>query len=94
MLVTLDLPPALLRQATACASARGCSLQTLVVDALNIELATITEAEALRAVDEWAAFEARLQLQPDGSYINPNGIDDDHEFFKNLERIRSGRWDR
>ena len=90
MLVTLDLPPALLRQATACASAQGCSLQALVVDALNIKLANAPKPEAPRPVDEWAEFEARLHLQPDGSYINPNGIDDD-EFFKNLERIRSDR---
>ena len=91
MLVTLDIPPALLRQATACASAQGRSLQDLVVEALSIKLANAPEAEALPAVDEWAAFDANLQLQPDGSCINPNGIDDDHEFFKNLERIRANR---
>ena len=93
MLVTLDLPPALLRQATACASAHGCSLEVFVIDALKDKLADAPDVEAPPTVDESAAFEARLQLQPDGSYINPNGIDDDHEFFKNLERIRLGRWD-
>ena len=93
MLVTLDLPPALLRQATACASAHGCSLQDLVIDALMAKLPISPDAKASLPVDEWAEFQARLQLQPDGSYINPDGIDDDHEFFKNLERIRLGRWD-
>lgn len=91
MLVTLDLPPALLRRATVCARAQSCSLQELVMDALRSRLANAPAADAPPPVDEWAAFEARPQLQPDGSHVNPNGIDDDDEFFKNLERIRSGR---
>ena len=39
---------------------------------------------------EWQAFLATLELQPDGSYINPNGIDDE-EFLQVLEDIRSER---
>jgi hypothetical protein len=93
MLVTIDLPPLLLHQATACANAQRCSLQDIVIDALKDKLPSPPDAEAPPPVDEWAAFQSRLQLQPDGSVINPDGLDDDHEFFKNLERIRSGRWD-
>ncbi|MBK7062123.1 MAG: hypothetical protein IPH51_17080 [Rubrivivax sp.] len=69
-------------------------MQDLVIDALHGKLAHARAAPATVLVDEWAEFEACLQLQPDGSYVNPNGIDDDHEFFKNLERIRSDRRDR
>ena len=93
MLVTLDLPPALLHQATACALPQGCSFQDLVIDALKDKLPDAPDTALPPPVDEWAEFESRLQLQPDGSYINPDGLDDDHEFFKNLERIRSDRWD-
>ncbi len=66
-------------------------MQDLVIDALKDKLPTTPDAQAPSPVDEWAAFESRLQLQPDGSYINPDGLDDDDQFFKNLEEIRSGR---
>jgi len=93
MLVTLELPTDLWRKATALSGARKISLHDLVIDALTAQLANTADTEPPPAIDEWAAFESRLQLQPDGSYINPNGLDDDHEFFKNLERIRSGNRD-
>ena len=37
-----------------------------------------------------AAFAARLQREPDGSYCNPDGIEDER-FFETLESLRSGR---
>ena len=49
--------------------------------------------EASKSSDGRAALRAALIKQPDGSFVNVLGIDDDHVFFKNLERIRLGRWD-
>ena len=92
MNVTLDLPDQLLRRAEACAAGQGCSLQTLVIEALREKLASAAAARLPQPKDEWHEFASRLQLQPDGSYINPDGVEDE-TFFRNLEKIRSGRWD-
>ena len=93
MNVTLDLPDQLLRQAQVRADELGCSLQTLVIQALSEKLASLPAAPEPIAKDGRQELASRLQLQPDGTYFNPDGIEDE-EFFRNLERIRSGRWDR
>ncbi len=90
MKVTLDLPDQLLLRAEACAAERGCTLQAFVIEALTDKLASIAAAQQPAATDGRRALASRLQRQPDGSYVNPDGIDDE-EFFRNLERIRSGR---
>ena len=41
-------------------------------------------------ISEWEAFKAKLILQPDGTYLNPNGIEDER-FFELLESLRSER---
>ena len=89
MNVTLDLPDELLRQAQACALERGCSLQTFVIEALTEKLAPTATVPLAGAKDGRQAWASQLQLQPDGTYFNPGGIDDE-EFFLSLERIRSG----
>jgi hypothetical protein len=91
MKVTLHLPDQLLQQAAACAAERSCSLQTLVIEALSEKLASIAAAPLPEAKDGRQELASRLQLQPDGTYINRDGIEDE-EFFRNLDKIRSGRW--
>lgn len=92
MKVTLDLPDHLFQRAQAAAAERGCTLQDLVIEALTEKLAAVAAAPQPAAIDGRKALASRLQQLPDGSFYNPDGIDDE-EFFRNLEKIRSGRWD-
>lgn len=93
MKVRLDLPDQLLLRAQAAAVERGCTLQDFVIEALTEKLATIGAAPRSASIDGRKTLASRLQLLPDGSFRNPDGIDDD-EFFENLERTRSDRSDR
>ena len=94
MKTTFDLPDPLLRKAKAAAAAEGRPLRDLVADAIEARLAAPPPAPPKRRgeppPDEWAAFISTLELQPDGSYINPNGIDDE-AFYQALDEVRSGR---
>lgn len=93
MKTTFDLPDPLLRRAKAAAAAQGRPLRDLVAEAIEARLAAPPPPLKRRSEpppDEWQAFLATLELQPDGSYINPNAADDD-AFFEALEKIRSER---
>lgn len=93
MKTSFDLPEPLLRRAKATAAQQGRPLRDLVADALAKALDTPSEATVRRSEpppDEWAAYLATLVQQPDGTYINPNGIDDE-AFFDALDDIRAGR---
>lgn len=93
MKTTFDLPDPLLRRAKAAAAAQGRPLRDLVAEAIEARLAAAPPPRQRRSEpppDEWQAFLDTLVLQPDGSYINPNGIDDD-AFFQSLEDLRSSR---
>jgi|GEM_PF-2662871 len=94
MKTTFDLPDPLLRKAKAFAAAQGRPLRDLVAEAIEARLAAPPPAPLQRRseppTDEWQAFLSTLELQPDGSYINPNGTDDP-AFFQALEEVRSGR---
>ncbi len=94
MKTTFDLPDPLMRKAKAAAAAEGRPLRDLVADAIEARLAAPAPAPPKRRSepppDEWAAFLSTLELQPDGSYINPNGIDDE-AFYQALDEVRSGR---
>ena len=93
MKTTFDLPDALLRRAKAAAAAQGRPLRDLVAEAIEARLAAPPPPLQRRSEpppDEWQAFLSTLELQPDGSYTNPNGIDDE-TFFHALEEVRSGR---
>lgn len=89
---TFDLPETLLRRAEAAAAAEGRSLADWVALAVEVKAAAHEEAALARAASEAAlnAFAARLQLMPDGSYFNPDGIEDE-AFFETLESLRTGR---
>ncbi len=93
MKTTFDLPDPLLRRAKAAAAAQGRPLRDLVAEAIEAQLARPPRPMRRRSEppsDEWRDFLATLELQPDGSYINPNGIDDE-AFFQTLEDVRSAR---
>lgn len=92
MKTTFDLPEPLLRRAKAAAAHQGRPLRDLVAEAIEGKLAA-EEAAACAALErdnQWNAFAARLQKQPDGSYFNPEGIED-QAFFEALEEIRRER---
>jgi hypothetical protein len=92
MKTTFDLPDPLLRQAKAAAADQGRPLRDLVAEALAEKLAALAVAKGARKSrdKEWKAFEAKLQKQPDGSYINPE-IPEDDNFAEILESIRAER---
>ena len=93
MKTTFDLPDPLLRKAKAVAAAQGRPLRDLVAEAIEARLAAPPPPLQRRSeppADEWQAFLSTLELQPDGSYINPNGIADP-AFFQALDDVRSGR---
>ena len=93
MKTTFDLPDPLLRRAKAAAAAQGRPLRDLVAEAIEARLAAPQPPLQRRSEpppDEWQAFLATLELQADGSYVNPNGIDDE-AFFQALDDVRSER---
>lgn len=95
MKTTFDLSESLLRKAKATAARQGRPLRDLVAEAIDEKLraqnAATDRAEATLTprAQAWKAFAAKLKRAPDGTYVNPNGIDDDM-FFKNIENLRTG----
>ena len=92
MKTTFDLPEPLLRRAKAAAAHQGRPLRDLVAEAIEGKLSA-DEAVARAAAEQhnaWKAFTQRLQKLPDGTYHNPEGIDDEG-FFETLEAIRAER---
>ena len=94
MKTTFDLPDPLLRRAKAVAAEQGRPLRDLIAEAITDKLASPPPDAPLRRseppADEWKAYLATLERQPDGSYINPNGIDDE-SYFEDLDDIRATR---
>lgn len=94
MKTTFDLPEPLLRRAKAAAAHQGRPLRDLVAEAIDAKLAgesppTGAGKSTPAAADHgWKAFAARLVKQADGTWINPDGIDDER-FFQALEDIRA-----
>lgn len=89
---TFDLPDSLLRRAEAAAAEAGRPLADWVALAVEAKVTAHEEtARALAASDAaLKAFASRLQVLPDGSLYNPDGIEDEG-FFETLENLRSGR---
>ena len=90
MKTTFDLPDPLLRKAKAAAADQGRPLRDLVAEALAEKLAALALVKGTQKPrnSEWTAFKAKLQKLPDGSYFNPDGIDDP-AFFQALEDMRA-----
>jgi hypothetical protein len=94
MKTTFDLPEPLLRRAKAAAAHQGRPLRDLVAEAIDAKLAADGElAGAARSAPAapdhgWKAFAAKLVKQADGTWVNPDGIDDER-FFQALEDIRA-----
>ncbi len=90
MKTTFDLPEPLLRRAKAAAAHQGRPLRDLVAEAIEGKL--VADEAAARAASQqenaWKTFSKRLQKLPDGSYFNPDGIDDEG-FFESLEVVRA-----
>lgn len=89
---TFDLLEPLLRRAEAAAADEGCALERWVELAIEAKV-TAHEDTARALADSDAAlkaFASRLQVLPDGSLYNPDGIEDEG-FFETLESLRSGR---
>ena len=89
---TFDLPDPLLRKAKAAAADQGRPLRDLVAEALKDKLSALGLAKSASRgrISEWKAFEARLQKQPDGSYLNPD-IPEEDNFGEILQALRQER---
>lgn len=89
---TFELPEPLLHRAEAAAADEGCALERWVELAIYARVTAHEEsARALAASDAaLKALASRLQVMPDGSLYNPDGIEDE-AFFETLESLRAPR---
>jgi hypothetical protein len=90
---TFDLPDPLLRKAKALAAQQGRPLRDLVAEAIGEKLEGAMGA--VRAGRErktaWELWKTRLEQLPDGSWFNPEGLEDE-SFFHALDEIRREPW--
>jgi hypothetical protein len=90
---TFDLPDPLLRKAKALAAHQGKPLRDVVAEALAEKLSSATRgAGAAHArTRAWKEYSARLKRLPDGTLVNPEGVDDP-AFFAALDEARRQAW--
>jgi len=97
MKTTFDLPAELVRQAKVLAAQQGRPPAYLVAEAIaeKLEATVAGEAAAPKASavrrEAWERLKSRLERRPDGTWFNPEGIDDE-SFFRSLEEIRREPW--
>lgn len=91
MKTSFDLPEPLLRRAKAAAAEQGRPLRDLVAEAIERCLSQPADVQRRNEppADEWQTYLSTLVRQADGSYVNPNGVDD--AFFEVLDDIRAER---
>ena len=101
MKTTFDLPDPLVRMAKSLAARQGRPLRDLVAEAIAEKLQSPTQVvvggkkipvgrrEGRR--ETWEEWKSHLVQQPDGTWLNKDGIDDD-SFFESLEAIRREPW--
>ena len=83
MKTTLELPDDLMERMKLQAAERNRKLMDVIEEVIRRGLAATEKPEA-NSLD---ALKHRLVLNADGTYTNPDGIDDP-EFFTQLEHIR------
>ncbi len=97
MKTTFDLPDELVRKAKALAAQQGRPLRDLVTEAIaeKLEAAVAGEADTTKAREvrrhAWELWKSRLEFRPDGTWFNPEGVDDE-SFFRSLEEVRREPW--
>jgi hypothetical protein len=101
MKTTFDLPDPLLRRAKAVAAEQGRPLRDFVAEAIAEKLesrATLVVGGRKVPVgrregrpETWEEWKSHLVQQPDGSWVNTDGIDDP-AFFDALEEVRRRPW--
>ena len=97
MKTTFDLPQTLVRKAKALAAQQGRPLRDLVAEAIDEKLTVAAGGERDTANakevrrEAWERWKSRLERRPDGTWFNPDGIDDE-AFFQSLEEIRREPW--
>lgn len=97
MKTTFDLPDALVRKAKALAAQQGRPLRDLVAEAIDEKLEVTVSGEAGTAKasevrrEAWERWKRRLERRSDGTWFNPEGIDDE-TFFQSLEGVRREPW--
>jgi hypothetical protein len=94
---TFDLPDPLLRKAKALAAEQGRPLRDLVAEALGEKLDSpaggavgSTEAREGRR-EAWERWKTRLERLPDGSWFNPEGVEEE-SFFLSVDEARRESW--
>ncbi len=99
METTFDLPQSLLRKAKALAAEQGRPLRDVVAEAIGEKLERgPSGARSVPGYREgrrqtWEEWRAKLVREPDGSWYNPDGIDDE-SFFAMLEALRGEHGER
>jgi predicted transcriptional regulator len=97
MKTTFDLPDELVRKAKALAAQQGRPLRDLVAEAISEKLAAAVAGEADTTKssevrrEAWDRWKSRLERRSDGTWFNPEGVDDE-SFFRSLEEVRRGPW--
>jgi predicted transcriptional regulator len=95
MKTTFDLPDALVRKAKALAAQQGRPLRDLVAEAIDEKVTVDKEADATKASEvrreAWERWKNRLERRSDGTWFNPEGVDDE-SFFRSLEEVRREPW--
>ncbi len=87
----------LVRKAKALAAQQGRPLCDLVAEAIDEKLTVAAGGETDTANakevrrEAWERWKSRLERRPDGTWFNPEGVDDG-AFFQSLEEIRREPW--
>lgn len=101
MKTTFDLPDPLIRRAKALAAEQGRPLRDFVAEAIAEKLQSpapilvggrkVPVGRREGQAETWEEWKSHLVHQPDGRWVNLDGIGDE-SFFESLEAIRREPW--